>query len=62
MESLQFPHVLIYLETSPLQKLSGEHYSAIIPGEGTRIVRLGGNFLDISHIFSRDYSNVLSTF
>lgn len=40
MESLQFPHVLIYLRTSPLQKLNGRRSRAVIPGEGTRIVRL----------------------
>lgn len=40
MESLQFPHVLTYFETSPLQKSRGRHSRAVIPGEGTRISRL----------------------
>lgn len=65
MESLQFPHVLIYLRTSPLQKWNGRRSRAVIPGEGTRIVRLRITFCEFSIIFfhikiSKDYLNELS--
>lgn len=64
MESLQFPHVLIYLRTSPLQKLNGRRSRAVIPGEGTRIVTLRIIFWEFSIIFFHikiaiDYPNEL---